>query len=210
MLEIVRLLASSPWLWAAVFVIAALDALLPFMPSETTVVLVGVLIAPSAFGLGQLILVAAAGAFAGDTAAYFLGRSTGAAVLTRLMRRERGARAREWAQRQLERRGRLLIVFGRYVPGGRAATLATAGALGFSPSWFLPPEVAGVLLWGTQAALVGFVGGTAFQDEPLTGMAVSYGFIVLVVIGTAVVHRLRRPHNGVERAQRLLDALDGD
>lgn len=192
MLEIVRELAASPWLWAAVFLIAGLDALLPFMPSETTVVLVGVLVAPSAVGLGQLVLVAAAGAFAGDTAAYVLGRTTGNAVLTRLMRRERGVRAREWAQRQLERRGRLLIVFGRYVPGGRAATLATAGALGFSPAWFLPPELAGVLLWGTQAALVGFIGGAAFQDQPLMGMAVSYGFVVLVVIGTALIHRLRR------------------
>jgi membrane protein DedA with SNARE-associated domain len=194
-LEIVRELAASPWLWAAVFLIAGLDALLPFMPSETTVVLVGVLIAPSVVGFGQLVLVAAAGAFAGDTAAYLLGRSTGSAVLTRLMRRERGTRAREWAQRQLERRGRLLIVFGRYVPGGRAATLATAGALGFPPAWFLPPEVAGVLLWGTQAALVRFVGGTAFRDRPLMGMAVSYGFVLLVVIATAITHRIR--HGGI-------------
>jgi membrane protein DedA with SNARE-associated domain len=194
MLDLVRELAASPWLWAAVFLIAGLDALLPFMPSETTVVLVGVLIAPSAAGLAQLILVAAAGAFAGDVAAYLLGRSSGNAVLTRIMRRENGIRAREWAQRQLETRGRLLIIFGRYVPGGRAATLATAGALGFSPSWFLPPEVAGVLLWGTQAALVGFVGGATFQDQPLLGMTVSYGFVILMVVGSAITHRVR--HSG--------------
>ncbi|MFC0544821.1 DedA family protein [Kutzneria chonburiensis] len=200
MLELVRELANSPWLWTAVFFIAALDALLPFMPSETTVVLVGVLVAPSATGLIQLILVAAAGAFAGDVAAFYLGRTTGNAVLTRLTRRERGVQAREWAHQQLIRRGRLLIVFGRYVPGGRAATLATAGALGFSPSWFLPPEVAGVLLWGTQAALVGFVGGTAFQDQPLLGMAVSYGFVILVVVGSAVAHRVR--HNGLTLRSR--------
>jgi membrane protein DedA with SNARE-associated domain len=200
MLDLVRELAASPWLWVVVFLIAGLDALLPFMPSETTVVLVGVLVAPSAAGLTQLILVAAAGAFFGDVAAYLLGRGTGNAVLTRLTRAERGIRAREWAQRQLERRGRLLIVFGRYVPGGRAATLATAGALGFSPSWFLPPELAGVLLWGTQAALVGFVGGTAFQDQPLTGMAVSYGFVILVVVGSAITHRLR--HSGLAPRSR--------
>lgn len=125
MLELVRELAGSPYLWAAVFVIAALDALLPFMPSETTVVLVGVLIAPSSLGLAELVLTAAAGAFAGDSLAYLLGRTSGPRVLARLRRRERGIRAQEWAQRQLERRGRLLIVFARYVPGGRAATLAT-------------------------------------------------------------------------------------
>jgi membrane protein DedA with SNARE-associated domain len=170
------------------------------MPSETTVVLVGVLIAPNLAGLAQLILVAAAGAFAGDVAAYLLGRGTGNAVLSRIMRRENGIRAREWAQRQLETRGRLLIVFGRYVPGGRAATLATAGALGFSPSWFLPPEVLGVLLWGTQASLVGFLGGAAFQDQPLLGMAVSYGFVVLVVVGSAIAHRVR--HAGLTLRSR--------
>ncbi|HEY0495636.1 MAG TPA: DedA family protein, partial [Kutzneria sp.] len=38
MLDLVRELAASPWLWVAVFLIAGLDALLPFMPSETTVV----------------------------------------------------------------------------------------------------------------------------------------------------------------------------
>lgn len=183
-------LITSPWLWAVVFLVATLDALLPFMPSETTVVLVGVLIAPSLPGLATLILTAAAGAFAGDTLSYVIGRVSGPRVVARLRRGERGRRAQLWAQRQLERRGRLLIVFARYVPGGRMATMSTAGALGFGVAWFLPAEVLGTLLWGTQASLIGFLGGAAFQDQPLTGMAVSYSVVIAAVLGAALVRRL--------------------
>ncbi|AHI01961.1 hypothetical protein GCM10010174_85630 [Kutzneria viridogrisea] len=208
-------LVSSPWLWLVVFAVATLDALLPFMPSETTVVIVGVLIAPDPVRLALLVITAAAGAFAGDTISYVLGRRSGPRVLARIQRTERGRRAQSWAQQQLGRRGRLLIVFARYVPAGRFATMATAGALGFAPRWYLPPELLGVALWGTQAALIGFLGGSAFQDQPLLGMAASYSVVVGAVLVAGLVralltrsrHRRRARPAVAGRARRGADQL---
>lgn len=182
-------LTGSPWLWTAVFLTIILEGLLPFMPSETAVVLIGVNIAPHTPSLGLLILVTATGAFAGDALSYLLGCKAGPRVVARLQRGERGRHAQEWAQRQLERHGRLLILFARYIPGGRLATMSSAGALGFPPRWFLPIEMLASLVWGTQASLFGFLGGSMFRGQPLTGMAVSYGVMVAVLIGTRITQR---------------------
>jgi membrane-associated protein len=74
--DVVRAVADSPWVLVVVFLVAGLDALLPLMPSESTVVAVAVVAA----GTGHpspvvLILVAAAGAYLGDRLAYGFGRA---------------------------------------------------------------------------------------------------------------------------------------
>ncbi|MCO8270438.1 hypothetical protein M1L60_07495 [Actinoplanes sp. TRM 88003] len=59
--------AASPSILAVVFVVAGLDALLPFMPSESTVLACGVAAASTGRPhVALLILVAAAGAWLGD------------------------------------------------------------------------------------------------------------------------------------------------
>src|SRR5262245_39282212 len=114
-------LLPSPWLWAVVFVISALDALLPFMPSDTTVIVVGVLVVDAPVRLFLLIVVAAAGAFAGDLLGYVIGhRSHG--MVSRLTRTDNGLRRYRWVLMQLKRHGTLLILLARYIPGGRVAT----------------------------------------------------------------------------------------
>ncbi|MGW9176339.1 DedA family protein, partial [Streptomyces decoyicus] len=81
---------GSPWLWLIVLLVSGLDALLPFMPSETTVVLVAVLIGPDLPLLALLAGVAAAGALAGDCLGYAVGRYAGPRATARLLRGERG------------------------------------------------------------------------------------------------------------------------
>jgi hypothetical protein len=57
-------LAGSPWLLVVVFAVAGLDAILPFMPSESTVVAVGVVAAGTGRPhLAALIVAAAGGAY---------------------------------------------------------------------------------------------------------------------------------------------------
>jgi membrane-associated protein len=43
--DVVRAVADSPWVLVVVFLVAGLDALLPLMPSESTVVAVAVVAA---------------------------------------------------------------------------------------------------------------------------------------------------------------------
>src|SRR4029453_10064892 len=72
--SLVDLVSASPWTYAVILAIAAIDALVPLVPSEATVIAAGVLAGAGELELGLVIAAGAAGAFTGDTAAYWLGR----------------------------------------------------------------------------------------------------------------------------------------
>ncbi|MGI5257434.1 DedA family protein [Streptomyces angustmyceticus] len=117
--EPLRGMLGSPWLWLIVLLVSGLDGLLPFMPSETTVVLVAVFIGPDLPLLALLAGVAAAGALAGDCLGYAVGRCAGPRAVARLLRGERGRERHSRARARVERHAALLIVAGRFLPGGR-------------------------------------------------------------------------------------------
>jgi membrane-associated protein len=177
--------AASPWVLALVFVVAGLDAILPFMPSESTVVACGVAAAHTGRPvLGWLVLVAAAGAYTGDQISFRIGRRSTEAVAARLThRRTRAVHA--WVHRLLHSRGGLVIVFARYLPGGRSTTALAAGIVGYPAARFHWYTAGGVLLWALQGALLGYLGGQLFSSQPLLGLlcAMLFG---LVVTGLAV------------------------
>jgi membrane protein DedA with SNARE-associated domain len=193
--------AASPWVLAVVFVVAGLDAILPFMPSESTVVACGVAAASSGHPhLGLLVAVAAAGAFAGDLISFRIGRRSTGAVAARLThRRTRAVHA--WVHRLLHSRGGLVIVLARYLPGGRSTTALAAGIVGYPPVRFAWYTAIGVSLWAVQAALLGYLGGSVFSEHPLPGllMGLASG---LAVTGLAVLlqNRSGRPCRTVHTA----------
>jgi membrane-associated protein len=178
--------AASPWVLAVVFLVAGLDAVLPFMPSESTVVACGVAAAGSGRpDLGWLVLVAAAGAFVGDQISFRIGRRGTAAVAARLTH-QRTRAVHAWVRRLLHSRGGLVIVFARYLPGGRSTTALAAGIVGYPPVRFHWYTAGGVLLWALQAALLGYLGGAMFSSRPLLGLLSAWAF-ALAVTGLAVL-----------------------
>jgi membrane-associated protein len=64
---------ASGWAYAAVFVLALLDAILPVVPSETAVITAGVVAAVGHLSFPLIVAFAAVGALAGDDIAYFIG-----------------------------------------------------------------------------------------------------------------------------------------
>src|SRR4030095_4563453 len=70
--SLVDLVSSSPWTYAGILAMAAIDALIPLVPSEATVIAAGVLAGAGELELGLVIAAGAAGAYTGDTAAYWL------------------------------------------------------------------------------------------------------------------------------------------
>jgi membrane-associated protein len=170
-------IAASPWVLALVFLVAGLDALLPFMPSESTVVACGVAAADTGHpDLSLLIVVSAAGAYAGDQISFRIGRG-----LSERVRRPRAV------HRLLHRRGGLVIVFARYLPAGRSATALAAGIVGYPAVRFHWYTAAGVLLWAVEAAVLGYLGGALFEDRPLLGLLLGLaGALVITAIAVAV------------------------
>lgn len=198
-------LLPSPWLWAVVFVISALDALLPFMPSDTTIIVVGVLVVDSPVRLALLVVIGAAGAFAGDLLGYLIGRRSHR-MLTRLTRTDNGRRRYQWILRQLRRHGTLLILLARYVPGGRAATMLTSGALHYPTRKFLITEGVATLIWAAFFALIGFIGGESYEDHPAKGLLLAFAIgivlAVIVEIGRRIFMR-GRPRPATLEQERL-------
>ncbi|GAA3553105.1 VTT domain-containing protein [Amycolatopsis ultiminotia] len=189
--ELLRGTLGSPWLWVLVFAVAGLDALLPFMPSETTVVTVAVLLGPDPGRLALLVLAAALGAVAGDCLGYAVGRAAGPRAIARLQRGPSGRRRYEWARTQVRKQAPLLIIAARYLPGGRVASALANGSLGYPLRRFVPLDALGATLWAIYSALIGLAGGTAFADRPGYGLLLSFVLALLLVALVEFGRRLR-------------------
>jgi len=187
--SLLELVTASPWTYAVILGIAALDAVLPLVPSEATVIAAGVLAGAGDLELGFVIAAGAAGAYAGDSSAYWLGRLLDGRAQPRLFRGARGARRRAWAERTLTRYGGSLIFGARFVPGGRTATTITAGLLRMRLARFAVFAGAAAVGWASYAALVGYLGGRAFQDRPLLGLLVGFGIAVATLVAIELARR---------------------
>ena len=185
-------LLSTPWSYAVIVGIAALDALLPIVPSETLAITGGVLAGLGELHLGTVIAAAAVGAFLGDSSAYLLGRKIGEPARKRLFNGPRAQRALAWAEKQLAERGPYLILIARFVPGGRTATTFTAGMVRFRAVVFFPVAAVAAVAWASYAVLLGYYGGRAFEERPLLALGVALAIAFGVTAVVELTRRLRR------------------
>jgi membrane-associated protein len=189
--SLLDLVSSSPWTYAVLLGVAATDALLPLVPSETAVISAGVLAGAGDLHLGLVIAAGAAGAYAGDTSAFSLGRRFRGRIQGTFFRGERGRRRRAWAEDALQRHGGSVIFGARFVPGGRTATTVTAGALRMRRARFAVFAAAAGIAWASYAGLVGYLGGQAFEDNPLWGLLLGFGIAATVYVAVELGRKAR-------------------
>ncbi|GAA1600129.1 MULTISPECIES: DedA family protein [Kribbella] len=201
-------LMSSWWIYLALWGFAALDGFFPAIPSETLVVTAGVFAASTGEpNLYAVIAVAAVGAFIGDHVSYALGRGAGGRLLDRVEPGTRRHAAVRWARRSLEERGGLVLVVARYVPGGRTAVTLTMGSVRYPLRSFTPFAALAAVSWGAYCTLVGFIGGKAFEDNPLKGVVLGIGLaLVVTLIVELVRHRLRKRKPQAQVDAQLVEA----
>jgi membrane protein DedA with SNARE-associated domain len=181
-------------------VLPTLDAIFPVLPSETAVIALGVTTAGSTDPrIALLVACAAAGAFLGDNLCYLLGRRFGPAVQRRFFATPKGARARAWAERSLDRYGTQLIVVCRFIPGGRTAVTLTCGLVGYPRRRFVPATAVAAVIWALYAFLIGRIGGQAFEHNIWAGLAVAFGASVVI---SALIEGIRRLHGRRRAASR--------
>lgn len=186
-----------------VLALAAFDVVVPILPSESVVILGGVLAWQGRLHPIPLIAAAAAGAIAGDHLSYAIGRWTqrGRPQAGRRGDRRMGKaeRLQIWAARQLDRRGPSLLIVARFIPGGRTASTFMAGRTAYPLRRFTPPVVVAGLIWASFATLLGYIGGEAFHDQTLLatglGMVLAVAFAGLVEL---VMSRRERRREGDE------------
>lgn len=180
-----------------VFALAAFDVVVPVLPSESAVILGGVLAWQGRLHPVPLVIAAASGAIAGDHLSYSIGRWTqrGRPQPRRGDRRlGKAERLQSWAGRQLDRRGPSLLVVARFIPGGRTASTFMAGRTAYRLRRFTPTVMAAGVLWASFATSLGYVGGRTFHEQTLlaTGLGIALGVGFAALLEVVMSRRERR------------------
>jgi membrane protein DedA with SNARE-associated domain len=183
---------ASGWAYLVVLAFAVVDALLPIVPSEASVITAGVVAAGGDLLLSVVVLAAAVGAFTGDNLAYMLGRRFGRRVQDRFLRGEKAQRRVQWAHRQLNERGGEMVVVARFIPGGRTAVTLSAGTLDYPWRRFATFDAIAAASWALYASLLGYFGGRAFEDEPWKGLVLAFAIALAATGSVELVRWLRR------------------
>jgi membrane protein DedA with SNARE-associated domain len=179
---------ASGWAYLIVSILAYLDALVPVVPSETSVITAGVVASAGKLNLPLIVAAAASGAFLGDNTAYFIGSRFGNRINERFFSGDKARKRLEWALRQVSERGGELIAVGRFIPGGRTVVTLSAGTLGYPWRRFVLFDGAAALGWALYASLLGYFGGHAFEAAPWKGLLLALG-IAFAVTGAIEVVR---------------------
>ena len=189
---VVDAVSGAWWSYPLIFVVAAVDAFFPVVPSETLAITGGVLAASGDLELWLVILMASGGAILGDNISYAIGSWVGEHTVKRVFRSERAHRGFDWAERQLEERGGYLIVIARFIPGGRTAVTFASGYTHAMP-WrrFIVYDVIAGVIWATYAALLGYFGGKTFEDHPLWGVALALGIALTLGLAVEAIRHVR-------------------
>jgi membrane-associated protein len=189
---LIDLLTGSLWTYPLLFGICAGDALIPAFPSETAVIVCGIQAARGQLSLEWVIVWAAAGAFTGDNASYAVGRWLGTPAVKRFFSGEVAQGRLDWARNFLKERGSYVLIVARFIPGGRTAATFTSGLVHLR--WltrFAPYILAAAVLWSVYAALLDYLGGRLFEDQPIYALLLAFGIAAVITVGVEGWRRVR-------------------
>jgi membrane-associated protein len=205
MTEIFSIVTSPLWAYVALGTLLALDAFVPVLPTQAIMITSGVLAAHGELSLPAAIAVGAGGVLCGDLAWYAIGRLSpplstsggpprsapprGAAFLSRrpwaARLAERGTvRVAARFTRGLRRPGPLVILLGRFVPGGRMAACFYAGRSRYPGRRFIAYEVTAAVAWASYGGVIGQVGGNAVTQSAWLLLAIAaVGAVIFATAG---------------------------
>lgn len=190
--SVFHLLSNPPEAYVIVWALALGDSVVPILPSEAALITAGLLSVVGELTLGWVILAGAVGAFCGDSLAYALGRFVGRPFQERFLEGDRAQRALAWSRGHLEERGGLVLIVGRYVPGGRTAATFTCGVTHYPYGRFVAFDAIAAVSWAVYASVLGYFGGRFFQDHAWVALLVAFGIAGLVTLAVEGIRRLRR------------------
>jgi membrane protein DedA with SNARE-associated domain len=202
--SLLNLISDAWWTYPFLFLFALLDSVIPLIPSETAVITAGVGAATGNLVLVLIIVVAAVGAVCGDNIAYEIGKRAQPWIDRRFSGPKAAARL-AWARQLLHTRGAGLIVIARFIPGGRTAITITAGTTQMPRGRFVAATIVAGVIWATYAALLGYYGGTRFEDSPTKALLLAFAIATAVLLLTEgirwIIGRRRRSTAPDDREQ---------
>ncbi|MFJ3882242.1 DedA family protein [Streptomyces sp. NPDC090077] len=184
--------------YPALFVLVALGALVPVIPTGALVSSAAVVAfhQQQSLPLGVLLVVAvgALAAFTGDVALYWLGsrgvRSRGGSRWLESLRGRAEPERLERARQKLDEHGVLVLVLSRLVPAGRIPVMLACLLGGLPLRRFARGDAPACLAWAATYGLIGILGGSLFS-EPWKGVVLAVGLTLLISAAPGVWRRLR-------------------
>jgi membrane protein DedA with SNARE-associated domain len=186
------LLSHPPEAYLIVWALALGDSVVPILPSEAALITAGLLSVVGELTLGWVIVAGAVGAVCGDSIAYALGRFVGRPFQERFLNGDRAQRALTWSRSQLEERGGLVLIVGRYVPGGRTGATFTCGVTHYPYARFVAFDAVAAISWAVYASVLGYFGGRFFEHHAWVALIGAFAIAGLVTVAVEGVRRLRR------------------
>ncbi|MFE6836973.1 MULTISPECIES: DedA family protein [unclassified Streptomyces] len=183
--------------YPALFVLVALGALVPVIPTGALVSSAAVVAfhhQSPPYGVLLVVAVSALAAFTGDLALYWLGQRgvrsrNGSRWLAALRGRATPERL-ERAQTKLDEHGVMVLVVSRLVPAGRIPVMLACLLAQMPLRRFARGDAPACLAWAVTYGLIGILGGSLFT-EPWKGVALAVGLTLLISAGPALWRRLR-------------------
>ena len=203
------LLSLSGWAaLALVFMLPALEApafLGLILPGELALLLGGVLAHQDRIPLAGALAVGVAGAVAGDTAGYWIGRHWGPRLLTSGLGRRVGPARLHTVEGLLLRGGGWGLVVGRGTAGVRVVLPGLAGMLGLRYRTFALWTGAAATVWAVAHVLAGYAAGAGWRQVQHLSGRVGLGLGLLVVAALGVAWLVRRARRREREASGCLD-----
>ena len=175
--------------YVAVFLLVAGDAVIPIFPGETTLNAASTLAAQGTLSLPLVIIAGALGAIVGDSTLFWIARRNAHRVRPQLERAQSNQRVAA-ALAFMGDNAKVLLTFGRYVPGLRFVVNTTMGLSGRPYREFLPWSALGGVSWSSYTCLLAYWIGSTLEDYPLASVVIS-GVVTTAIMG-AVYLRMRK------------------
>jgi membrane-associated protein len=178
--------------YVMVFLLIALDAVIPIFPGETTLNAAATAASQGTLELVPVMVAGALGAIVGDSALYWIARRYSSRIEPQLAKARENEKVTEGLT-LLQGNAPLLIVGGRFVPGLRFLVNATMGIARFPYRRFLLWSAVGGIVWSVYTCALAYAVGTAFANFPLASVVIS-GVITTIIIAVIfiVLRRQRR------------------
>ncbi len=172
-----------------------LENLFPPIPSEVILPLAGALVEDGSMSFVLALLVATLGSVLGALALYAVGRYGGRPLLYRYNRVFRVSDAQlDRADAWFDRRGPLIVLFGRCIPTVRSVVSIPAGASEMPIPQFLLLTTIGSAVWNAALIGAGWALGENWEDATELIDTVKYPLLAVVLVAcvVAVVVAVRR------------------
>ena len=95
---------------------------------------------------------------------------------------------------QIRKRGGMLLITARFIPGGRTILTISSGITNQPHRWFAGWVAVAGVVWASYAAILGFIFGQAFEDDHALAFWLAFGTALGLTAIVELIRWIRHPH----------------